>query len=98
VPALELAAGSSARIARIDTGSANGYPFFNAMGLGLDADVDGRPSVVPLSDLISGPTVGVVVGLGFNPNNLNIDGQFRPSAAQTSNRIVYVVDDHNFIF
>ena len=42
LPALELAAGSAARIARIDTGSANGHPFFNAMGLGLDADVSRR--------------------------------------------------------
>jgi YegS/Rv2252/BmrU family lipid kinase len=42
LPALELVAGSGARIARIDTGSANGHPFFNAMGLGLDADVSRR--------------------------------------------------------
>ena len=42
LPALELVAGSGARIARIDTGDANGHPFFNAMGLGLDADVSRR--------------------------------------------------------
>ena len=42
LPALELVAGSGARIARIDTGHANGHPFFNAMGLGLDADVSRR--------------------------------------------------------
>lgn len=33
---------TTARVAAIDTGSANGYPFFNAMGLGLDADVSRR--------------------------------------------------------
>jgi YegS/Rv2252/BmrU family lipid kinase len=40
--ALELATGVSGRMAEIDTGSANGLPFVNAMGLGLDADVARR--------------------------------------------------------
>ncbi len=40
--ALELAAGSSGRTAEIDTGTVNGLPFVNAMGLGLDADVARR--------------------------------------------------------
>ncbi len=30
------------RIAAVDTGAANGKPFFNAMGLGLDADISQR--------------------------------------------------------
>ena len=40
--ALELATGTSGRMAELDTGSANGLPFVNAMGLGLDADVARR--------------------------------------------------------
>ncbi|MEO7597973.1 MAG: YegS/Rv2252/BmrU family lipid kinase, partial [Opitutus sp.] len=40
--ALGLAAASSAVIAAIDTGSANGHPFFNAMGSGFDADISER--------------------------------------------------------
>jgi diacylglycerol kinase (ATP) len=40
--ALELAAGSGGRVAELDTGNANGLPFVNAMGLGLDAEVGRR--------------------------------------------------------
>jgi YegS/Rv2252/BmrU family lipid kinase len=42
LPALALATGAGGRIAAIDTGTADGRPFFNAMGLGLDADVSRR--------------------------------------------------------
>jgi diacylglycerol kinase (ATP) len=40
--ALELATAIAGRVAEIDTGTANGLPFVNAMGLGLDADVAKR--------------------------------------------------------
>jgi diacylglycerol kinase (ATP) len=40
--ALRLIAGGETRTAALDTGVANGFPFFNAMGLGLDADVSQR--------------------------------------------------------
>lgn len=40
--ALDLIAGSGSRVAALDTGAANGHPFFNAMGLGLDADISRR--------------------------------------------------------
>ena len=40
--ALQLIAGGETRTAALDTGVANGFPFFNAMGLGLDADVSQR--------------------------------------------------------
>jgi YegS/Rv2252/BmrU family lipid kinase len=40
--ALELVAAVGGRVAAVDTGSVNGHPFFNAMGLGLDADVSRR--------------------------------------------------------
>ncbi|MBL9202313.1 MAG: diacylglycerol kinase family lipid kinase [Opitutaceae bacterium] len=40
--ALRLATGAGSRVAALDTGTADGRPFFNAMGLGLDADVSRR--------------------------------------------------------
>jgi YegS/Rv2252/BmrU family lipid kinase len=40
--ALELATGAAGRVAELDTGIANGLPFVNAMGLGLDAEVSRR--------------------------------------------------------
>ena len=40
--ALRLAAGEDGRVASVDTGFVNGRPFFNAMGLGLDAEVSER--------------------------------------------------------
>jgi diacylglycerol kinase (ATP) len=40
--ALKLASDPSARVAEIDSGTANGRPFFNAMGLGFDAEISRR--------------------------------------------------------
>jgi YegS/Rv2252/BmrU family lipid kinase len=40
--ALQLATGEAGRVAAVDTGRANDHPFFNAMGLGLDAEVSHR--------------------------------------------------------
>jgi len=40
--ALELAAGTTGRMAELDTGTVNGLLFVNAMGLGLDAEVARR--------------------------------------------------------
>ena len=53
------------------------------------ADADGNPVIVPVIDMVSGPVLGVCVGVGFNPNNLNIDGSFKASAT-TLNRYIYV--------
>jgi len=40
--ALALLVDATARVVAIDTGTANGHPFFNAMGLGFDAEISRR--------------------------------------------------------
>ncbi len=40
--AFALVTDPSARVVRIDTGTANGHPFFNAMGAGFDAEISQR--------------------------------------------------------
>jgi len=45
--ALALLADPAARVAAIDSGTANGLPFFNVMGLGFDADISRRFNALP---------------------------------------------------
>jgi len=59
--ALRLATGAGARIGAIDTGTANGHPFFNAMGLGLDADVSRRFNLLTRRGLPGYARVGLAV-------------------------------------
>ncbi len=44
--ALKLLLDGRSRVASIDTGLADGHPFFNAMGIGLDAEISHRFSVL----------------------------------------------------
>lgn len=59
--ALRLATGTGARIGAVDTGTANGHPFFNAMGLGLDADVSRRFNLLTHRGLPGYARVGLAV-------------------------------------
>jgi len=45
--ALDLACNPASRVVAIDTGTANGRPFFNAMGMGFDAEVGRKFSLNP---------------------------------------------------
>jgi len=57
--ALALATDATARVAAIDTGSANGRAFFNAMGSGFDADISRRFNHLTRRGLASYARVGL---------------------------------------
>lgn len=57
--ALVLAADDSARVAAIDTGTANGRPFFNAMGCGFDAEISRRFNRLTRRGLAAYARIGV---------------------------------------
>jgi YegS/Rv2252/BmrU family lipid kinase len=57
--ALALATEATAHVAAIDTGSANGRPFFNAMGSGFDADISERFNRLARRGLASYARIGL---------------------------------------
>ena len=66
------------------------------------SDSNGVQQVLPFTttsnNAVSGPIVGVVVGVGFNPLNLNTGAGTYAVTSDTINRLVYVVSDPNVIF
>ena len=67
-------------------GSLSGYPLPDA----------GVKEIVPCTP--GDPAVGVVVGFSASPPNLDVGNTFRPTGAQTNDRIVWVADDPNWLF
>jgi len=59
IEALKIATARSSYIKTIDTGTVNGLPFFNVMGLGLDADVSCRFNLLPKRGLPSYTKAGI---------------------------------------
>jgi YegS/Rv2252/BmrU family lipid kinase len=72
--ALRLATGEGARIATIDTGVANGRPFVNAMGLGLDAVVGERFNRLSDRGLSGYLHAAWTAYRGFRPSCVRISG------------------------
>ncbi len=78
--ALRLATGAGSRIAAVDTGTANGFPFFNAMGLGFDADVSRRFNGLTRRGLPAYVRVGVTALRELRPEHCRITGGGRVQA------------------
>jgi len=57
--ALALLTDPTARIVAIDTGTANGHPFFNVMGAGFDADISRRFNNLPQRGLAAYARAGL---------------------------------------
>jgi YegS/Rv2252/BmrU family lipid kinase len=71
--ALALSADPDAAVAEIDTGTANGLPFFNAMGLGLDAEVSRRFNALARRGLPAYAKVALQAFLQHRPERCIVD-------------------------
>ena len=60
------------RIRTIDTGSANGHPFFNAMGLGFDAEISSRFNHLTRRGLPAYVRTGAAAWFGYKPQTYTI--------------------------
>ena len=73
--ALALLADATARVVAIDTGTANGHPFFNAMGLGFDAEISLRFNRLTRRGLAAYARTGLAAFLRHRPERITvIDG------------------------
>jgi len=72
--ALRLATGVGAAVATIDTGTANGRPFVNAMGLGLDAVVGERFNRLSRRGLAGYARAAWAAFRSFSPTRVRISG------------------------
>jgi diacylglycerol kinase (ATP) len=76
--ALELAAGPDGRVAELDTGTVNGLPFVNAMGMGLDADVSFRFNRLARRGLVAYARTALAAFFKMRPQRCQIaDGAHR---------------------
>ncbi len=75
--ALALLASDASRIAAIDTGTANGHPFFNAMGLGFDAEISRRFNLLTRRGLPAYAVTGYAAFRGHRPETCVIHGAGR---------------------
>ncbi|MEI7553270.1 MAG: YegS/Rv2252/BmrU family lipid kinase [Verrucomicrobiota bacterium] len=82
-PALALAADPAARVAAIDTGTANGHPFFNAMGCGFDAEVSARFNQLARRGLPAYARTGLAAFLARQSAPIVIHGAGRPVSLDT---------------
>jgi len=69
---LALLADATARVVTIDTGSANGHPFFNAMGLGFDAEISRRFNRLNRRGLLAYARTGMAAFLRHRPERVTI--------------------------
>jgi len=75
--ALALLASPAGRVAAIDTGSANGHPFFNAMGLGFDAEISRRFNLLSRRGLPAYAVTGYAAFRSHQPETCVIVGAGR---------------------
>jgi YegS/Rv2252/BmrU family lipid kinase len=70
--ALALLVDPAARVVAIDTGTANGHPFFNVMGAGFDADISQRFNDLPQRGLAAYAYAGLRAFFGHRAEHVTI--------------------------
>jgi YegS/Rv2252/BmrU family lipid kinase len=70
--ALALLADPTARVVSIDTGTANGQPFFNAMGLGFDAEISRRFNLLTRRGLAAYAHTGLAAFIRHRQERLTV--------------------------
>jgi diacylglycerol kinase (ATP) len=81
--ALALAADDTSRVAAIDTGTANGRPFFNAMGCGFDAEISRRFNRLARRGLAAYARIGLAAFRARQPQWTLIHGDGRSESLHT---------------
>ena len=78
--ALALLADPAARVAVIDSGTANGHPFFNVMGLGFDAEISRRFNALPRRGPAAYARAGLAAFRDHRPQQVTVSADGGPAA------------------
>jgi diacylglycerol kinase family enzyme len=77
--ALALLTDPAARVAVIDTGTANGHPFFNVMGLGFDAEISRRFNLLARRGPAAYARAGFAAFLGHRAQRITVSAGSGPA-------------------
>jgi len=93
--ALRLLADPRARVVAIDTGTANGHPFCNAMGVGFDAEISRRFNRLARRGFLAYARTGLAAWFRFLPQTVTISNGYG-SAERLEALIVAVANSDQY--
>jgi YegS/Rv2252/BmrU family lipid kinase len=93
--ALRLLADPQAQVVAIDTGTANGHPFCNAMGVGFDAEISRRFNRLARRGFLAYARTGLAAWFRFLPQTVTISNGYG-SAERLETLIVTVANSDQY--